>query len=161
MKNRDLLNLYNALKTIEGRQFTVKFSYFVAKNKIALKNDLEILDSVKKPTPEYIEYDTKRAKLAFEYSDKTDDGKPRIENNNFIITEKVDEFKTELDKLKEEYSKSIDEQEQKVKDFENLLDNEVQFTGIKIDMKDVPETIEPAILEILLETNMVIEETKK
>ncbi len=158
MKNRDLLNLYNALKTIEGRQFTVKFSYFVAKNNIALKSDLEILDTVKKPTPEFIEYDTKRAKLAYDYADKSVNGKPRIENNNFIIVERVDEFKIELDKIKEEYKNVIAEQEQKVKDFESILDNEVEFTGVKIDLKDIPETIEPSILEVLMQTKMLIEE---
>ena len=157
MKNRDLLNLYNVLKKIEGRQFTVKFSYFVAKNKIALQNELEILDQVKKPSPDYIEYDTKRAKLAFEYADKTEQGKPRIENSNFIITERVDEFKTELDKLKEEYAKMIAEQDKKVKEFESVLDEDVKFDGVKVEMKDIPETIEPSILETFLQTNMIIE----
>ena len=157
MKNRDLLNLYKALTTIEGRRLTIKFSYFVAKNKIALKNKLKIFESVKKPTPEFIEYDAKRAKLAYDFSDKTEDGKPKIENNNFIIIERVDEFKTEIDKIKKEYKDAIKDQEQKVKEFESVLDNEVEFGGMKIYLKDVPETIEPSILETLIQTKMIIE----
>ena len=123
-----------------------------------MKSDLEILDSVKKPTPEFIEYDTKRAKLAYDLADKTENGKPRVENNNFIIIEKVDEFATELDKLKEEYKVAIKDQEQKIKDFESVLDDDVKFDGVKVDLKDIPETIEPTILETLIQTNMVIEE---
>lgn len=157
MKNRDLLNLHNILKSIEGRKATVKFSYFVAKNKILLKKEFDILEAVKKPDPKFVEYDTKRAELAHKYSDKLENGQPRIENGNFIITENLDIFKEELDKLKEIYKDVIYEYGQQIKDFDELLDRDVDFEGIKLDIKDIPEEIEPNVLEVLMRAGLLIE----
>jgi hypothetical protein len=159
MKKRDLIKLQGALTTIEGRTFTIKFSYFIAKNKIMIKNEFDVLNEVRKPSAEYIEYDTVRAELANRLADRTEDGKPKIENNNFIIVENVDEFKTEMDKLKYKYAKAIEDFEQKQKDFEALLEEEFEYQGPKIDFKDIPQNIEPSILEALIAADLIIEET--
>lgn len=157
MKKRDLIKLNGALASIEGRPASIKFSYFVAKNKIAIKEEFTLLDELRKPSSEYIEYDTQRAQLAQKLADRDEKGQVRIENNNFIIVEKVDEFKTELDKLKKKYSKFIKEHEKKMKEFESLLDEEITFSGPKIDLKDIPQTIEPSLLETLISANLIIE----
>lgn len=157
MKNRDLLNLNNTLRSIEGRKATVKFSYFVAKNKILLKKEFDILESIKKPDPKFIEYDTKRAELAHKYSDKLENGQPRVENGNFIITKELEVFREELGKLKESYTDVIKDYEKQVKDFDELLDKEVEFTGIKIDLKDVPEEIEASVIEVLINSDLLID----
>lgn len=158
MKNRDLLNLQNTLKSIEGRKATVKFSYFVAKNKILLKKEFDILESIRKPDQKFIEYDTKRAELAHKYADKLENGEPRIENGNFIITENLVLFKEDLMKLKAEYKDVISEYEKQIKDFDELLDKDVQFEGVKIDMKDIPKEIEPNVLEVLMSSGLLIEQ---
>jgi len=158
MKKRELLNLYGALTTIEGRQFSVKFSYFVAKTKVLLKSEVTALEEARKPPEKFVEYDSKRAELAQSLADKDESGRPRIENNNFIITEKVDEFKEKLDKLKEEYKDCITEYEKKIKEFETLLEEDVEYDGPKIDFKDIPENIEASVLEVLISSNLIIEE---
>jgi hypothetical protein len=157
MKKRDLLKLNGALSSIEGRQFSVKFSYFIAKNKVAIKNEFDALEIARKPDPKYIEYDTKRAELAHKMADRDEKGQAMIVNNSFVIIEKVDEFKTELDKLKKEYSEAIQTQEKNLKDFEDLLNEEIEFRGPKIDLKDIPQTIEPSVLEVLITSNLIIE----
>lgn len=158
MKKKELLSLYEALAKVEGRQFTVKFSYFIAKNKVLLKDEFAALEEAKRPSIEYTAYDTKRAELAHQFADREDNGQPKIENNNFIIIEKVDEFKEALDKLKEENEETIEAHNQKLKDFEALLDEEVEFKGPKIDLKDVPQTVEPSILENLIIADLIVEE---
>ncbi len=157
MKNRDVLDLHEALTTIEGRRFSVKFGYFVAKNKVVLKNEYSALDEARKASPEFTEFDTKRATLAADNADKDEQGQPKIENNNFIIIEKFEEFKKALDDLKEEYADAIKEQEQKIKDFEVLLEEEVEYKGPKIDLKDIPEQIEPSVLESLIISDLIID----
>ena len=159
MKKRDLISLNSALVALEGRQFTVKFSYFMAKNKVMIKDEFAALDEVRKPSPEYIAFDTKRAEMAMEFADKDDDGKPKIENNNFIITQKVEEFRKALDELKATNAKVIETYEKQVKDFEELLDEDIDFRGPKIDLKDIPPTIEPSFLEVLITSNLLIEDS--
>jgi hypothetical protein len=157
MKKRDLLSLHKALTQIEGRQFTVKFSYFVAKNKVLIKDEFAAIEEARKPSAAYVAYDTKRAELAHEMSDRDSKGSPKIENNNFIITERVDEFRKALDDLKESNKEVIENQNQKNIDFEKLLDEEIEYRGPKIDLKDIPQTVEPAILEVLILADLIVE----
>lgn len=158
MKKRDLISLHNSLTTLEGRPFSVKFSYFIAKNKVMLKNEFTALDVARKPDPKFVEFDTERAKLAHDMSDKDEKGQAKIENNNFIIVEKVNEFKDALEALKEKYSKAITDQEKNIKDFEAILNEEFEYKGPKIDFKDIPAGIEPSILEDLIIADLIIEE---
>jgi len=157
MKNRDMITLFQQLTTLEGRKFSVKFSYFVAKNKVMIKEEYGALDEARKPDPIYTEYDSKRAKLAHELSDKDVNGQPKIENGNFVIIENFEKFKKSLDELKEQYAEAIKEQEQRVKDFEALLDEEIEYKGPKIDLKDIPEQVEPSVLEILIVCGLIID----
>ena len=159
MKKRDLMSLYNGLCMLEGRPFTVKFSYFVAKNKVLLKNEFAALDAVRKPSESYIAYDTRRAELALKMADKDENGNAKIENNNFVIVEKVDEFKERLDKLKKQYAKAIKDHEKKTADFEEILDEEFEYSGPKIDLKDIPQSVEPSILEAFITADLIIENT--
>ena len=161
MKKRDLISLYNALTMIEGRPFSVKFSYFVAKNKVLLKSEFTALEEARKPDPKFVEFDTERAKMAHDMADKDEKGQAKVENNNFIIVERVDEFKKSLDDLKEKYSKVIEEQEQNVKDLEDILDEEFNYKGPRIDFKDIPAGIEATILEALIVANLIIEEQQE
>jgi seryl-tRNA synthetase len=161
MKKRDLLSLYNALTMVEGRQFSVKFSYFIAKNKVLLKNEITALEEARKPDPKFVEFDTKRATMAHDMADKDEKGQAKVENNNFIIIEKVNEFKKALDELKEKNSKVIKDQEQSIKDFEDILDEDVEYKGPKIDFKDIPTGIEAVILEALIVADLIIEEQQE
>jgi len=45
-----------------------------------------------------------------------------------------------------------------MKDFEELLNQEVEYDGTKVDLKDVPQTIEPAILETFILADLIIDE---
>jgi len=157
MKKRDVLILQQRLASLEGRKFSVKFSYFVAKNKVLIKDEFAALDEARRPDPKFTEYDAQRAKLANEMADKDNMGQPRIENGNFVIIERVEEFKDKLESLKEQYADAIASQEQKAKDFEELLEEEVEYNGPKIDLKDIPEQIEPSVLEILIVAGLIID----
>ena len=161
MKKRDLISLYNALTMIEGRPFSVKFSYFVAKNKVLLKSEFTALEEARKPDPKFVEFDTERAKMAHDMADKDENGQSKVENNNFIIVERVNEFKEGLDSLKKKYSKVIEDQEQNVKDFEDILDEDFNYKGPRIDFKDIPAGIEASILEALIVADLIIEEQQE
>jgi len=161
MKKRDLIKLQGALISIEGRQFSVKFSYFVAKTKVMIKNEFAALDEVRKPSEKFMEYDTKRAQLAHDLADRLPDGQPKIENNNFIIVEKVDEFKTKLDELKEQYKAAIKKHEKNQKEFDDLLNEDIVLDTPKINLKDIPPAIEPSVLEVLISADLIEEDDEE
>jgi hypothetical protein len=158
MKKKDLLSLNNALMMLEGRQFPVKFSYFIAKNKVLLKSEITALNEAQKPSAEFVAFDTARATLAHDLADRDEKGQARVENNNFIIIEKVDEFKEKLDALKKENEEVIKAQEQKIKDFGDLLEEDIKFDGPKVNFNDIPPTVEPSVLEALIVADLIIEE---
>jgi len=161
MKKRDLISLYNAFIKVEGKPFSVKFSYFVAKNKVLLKDEITALEEAGKPDPKFSEFDAERVKLASDVADRDENGRPKVQNNNFTITEKVDEFRKGLDALREKYSKTIIDQEKSVKEFEDILNEDFNYKGTKIDFKNIPDEIEPSFLEILIVADLIIEEQQE
>lgn len=43
-------------------------------------------------------------------------------------------------------------------DFNELLNGEVKFEGARIDFKDIPPAVEPAVLEVLILADLIIED---
>ena len=156
---RDLMRLSNAIAAIEGRKFSVKFSYFLAKNKIQLKEEIELLEKIKEVSEEYKEYDNKRAKLALEHADRNPDDSPKIDNQEFLITILAGKFQEAVSKLKEDYEEVIEQRNQQMRDFEELLKETTTYSGAKIDIKDIPDDIEPVVIEVLLLAGLVNEKT--
>jgi hypothetical protein len=154
---RDLMRLNNAISAIEGRKFSVVFSYFLAKNKIQLKDEISILDQLKMPSDEFKEYDGERAKLALKYADRNPDGSPKIDNQEFLITIKAGPFQEAIAKLKEDYEEVIQERNQQLKDFEEILEEDAEYDGATIAYKDIPDVIEPVVIEVLLLAGLIKE----
>lgn len=155
---RDLLRLYNGISMLEARQFSVKFSYFIAKNKVAMRDEITALEEARKVSEEFKAFDTERAKLAQQYSDKNEDGSAKIQDNSFVITTNMEVFQEELEALREKNVETISEREKQIAEFEELLDGSTEFNGAKIDFKDIPESIEPAMLEVFILADLIIDE---
>ena len=157
---RDLMRLNNAISAIEGRKFTVRFSYFIAKNKIQLKEDIAIFEKLRAVNDEFKLYDTERAKLALEHADRNPNGSPKIDNQEFLITIKAGAFQEAMAKLKEEYAEVIEQRNEQLKDFEEILQEDIEYSGATIDYKDIPDDIEPVVVEVLLSAGLINEEEK-
>jgi len=158
MKKRDLLRLHNAITLIADRQHSVKFSYLIAKNKVAMKDEIEALEEVSKASEEFKEYEDKRIKLAQQYADKNEDGSAKIQDNNFVLTTNAAIFQKEFDKLKEQHKDLVNERDKQVKEFEVLLEGTVNFEGTKINFEDIPPSIDPATMECFILADLIIEE---
>lgn len=157
---RDLMRLNNAISAIEGRKFTVKFSYFLAKNKIQLKEDIVLLENLRGVNDEFKEYDAERAKLALKHADRNPDGSPKIDNQQFVITVQADQFQEAMAQLKEEYHEVIEQRNEQLSDFEEILKEDVEYSGATIDYKDIPDDIEPVVVEVLLSAGLINEEER-
>jgi len=154
---RDLLRLNNAISAIEGRKFSVRFSYLLAKNKIQLKDEISALNELKMASDDFKEYDSERAKLALKHADRNPDGSPKIDNQEFLITIKAGAFQEAIAKLKEDFEEAIIERNEQLKDFEEILNEETTYDGATIDYKDIPDDIEPVVIEVLLLAGLINE----
>ena len=163
MKRRIAVSLWNALSKMEGMKYDVRFSYILAKNKIALKPEIEILNELKKSSPDYLEFENKRVELAQKYCDRDSSGTLKIINNQFVIKEKQ-LFEEEIIKLKTEYMKPIENREKQLKEYEVFLNEDIYFTPAKVKFSYLPSQIESSLMEILIEAGIIeddIDDTSK
>jgi ADP-heptose:LPS heptosyltransferase len=158
-KKGDLLVLWHVLEGMKHKKQNVKFSYFVAKNKIAIKQEVDALNEVSEASDAFKLYDTKRADLAAELADKLPDGvTPMTNNGQYVIKEKKEEFDKKLAELKEEFGASVKEREDQIKAFKDILEEEVEFKGHGIKIENLPSDVEPSVMEALLNTDLIIED---
>lgn len=155
---RDLLRLYNSITLIEGRRFTVKFSYFIAKNKVGMRDEITALDRARKMSTEFAAYDKERISLARKLADKNDDGSSIIQDSSFLITKKIDSFQEELSHIRKKYADAISDREKQITEFEELLDGTVEYEGTKVKFKHIPDNIESSVLETFVFADLIIDE---
>jgi hypothetical protein len=155
MKRRVLLNLWHALNKMEGMKHDVRFSYFLAKNKVALKTEIEALDEAQKPNAAFIEFENKRIELAKKYSDKDATGNPKIHNGQYVIFDQKDEFDEEIKNLREKFKAAIESREAQVEEYNKMLNDEVDFKPTKIKFNQLPKQIESVFLEIFIEADII------
>jgi hypothetical protein len=158
IKKDVVVKLWNELEKISqsGAQ-PIKYSYFIAKNKSAIKDEATALTSIVKPSESFAIYDSKRAELARSLADKDADGNPLIVNGSYQLTENEQAFQKQFAALKEEFKETIDEVEKQVEKYNELLEETFNFKGYKIKMADLPQTMESATLELFIELNLIEE----
>ena len=60
--------------------------------------------------------------------------------------------------MKEKHAKAIEKHEGQVAELNELLAGEVEFNGTKIGLADVPQSIEPAVMEVFILADLIKEE---
>ena len=158
MKRRTLLKLWQVVQRLEGLKHDVRFSYFLAKNKVALKAELDILDEAQKPSDTFVAYEQKRVELAQQFSDKDDNGQPKTHNGQYVIYDNKADFEKEIKKLKTKFKTAIAAREKQIKEYEALLDEPVETQLTKIRFSQLPPQIESAFLEVFIEANIIEED---
>lgn len=152
------MNLWYVFESLKDKNYGVKFSYFMAMNKKKIKDDVKALNDVQKISDEFKFYDKKRADLAAEMADRKEGtDKPIIENNQYIITKNKKVFDTAIESLKTEHSEVIKDRENQIKILNDILNETINFNGYKIKLDDVPESIDPTIIELFVNTNLIRE----
>lgn len=158
-KKGDLLNLWYIFEGLKHQKQNVKFSYFVAKNKIKLKGEVDALNEAQEAPETFQAYDTKRAGLAAEMADRIPQTEePMTDNGQYVIKERKEEFDKALAELKEQFDEVIKAREEQVEKFKELLDEEVNLDGHKIKLEDIPQEIEPTILEAFIVADLIMDE---
>ncbi len=104
-------------------------------------------------------YDQKRADLAQSMADRAGDtDQPLVDNGQYVIKENKVKFDKALEKLKVEFKVAVEERQSQISAFTELLDEEVEFKGHAIKLDNMPDDVEPAIIEGLLVTELILDE---
>jgi hypothetical protein len=159
MKKVDVLKLNEVFNLFADKKYGVKFSYFLARNKIAIKSEVEALEEVRKPDQEFLDFELERITLAREYADKDSEDKPIIQNNAFIILKQIDLFENSMKSLKIRFKDVIEKRELQMKELEKILDEDFSLEKpFRISFSDLPSEIEPSIVEILITCDLIKDE---
>lgn len=149
MLNKQLQTIAKGLNAV-GNLKGVKFAYAVAKNKVLVDRELEILQTAINPNEKFKKYEEERIKLCEVFAEKDEKDKPKMENNEYIITDRV-KFDKELDKLQKELSAVVAERDAQVKEFNELLNKESDFKPFMIEYEDVPTDITSDSMSLIVD----------
>ena len=137
-----LTNARKALDDVSNYQ-GLEFAYAVFKNKQLIDNRLMDVEFIKNVTPQVVEYEKIRVTLCENFADKDPNGKPIIENDTYIISDK-DSFKIKMDELLEKYKPFVDERMEQIELFNKKMNDIVDFQFIKIKKEQIPPQINTA-----------------
>jgi len=157
VKRKELVELWGLIEQHRKIKNSVKFSYWLAKNRKRIQPEIESLEEAIESSRRYKEYDTERARIAKFYADKDENGKPIIQNSSYVVIEKLNEFNSELNILKEKYKDEVEKRDKQIEEYNNLLEEEIEFEGFKIKLEDLPDGIEPVFIEVLMDIDLLIE----
>lgn len=155
IKKEEMAKLWKELQKLSQETQPIRFSYFIAKNKGLLKDEIDILNDLSKVSQEFIKYDNCRAALAKEMSDKDSEGNSIIQNNSYIITEHKEEFDNKLMSLRIEFKDAIEDTNKKIEEFNSILKEDYEFNGYKIKIDLMPEVINPELLELFMKVDLI------
>lgn len=159
MKKLDVLKLNEVFNHFSEVKSGVKFSYFLAKNKIAIKSEIDALEEVRKPEQQFLDFELERIRLAQECSEKDLTGKPVVQNGAFMITSRMEEFEKGMETLKRKFKDAIEKRESQVKEFNKLLEEDFTLSNpFRISFNELPQSIEPSVVETLIISDLIKEE---
>jgi len=144
--NKDLIELFGVITELEkNSENEVDFSYGLGKNIRNIEPEVKTIQGSLKSSDDYKKYGEEHNKLLKKYADKDDNGKIISFNHQgrvaYQINEDNPEYNKEFDKLKEEYKLAIEENDIKVKNFEELLERECEFDLYTISIHSFPKHI--------------------
>lgn len=155
MNKTELVKLYKALKLLGEVKGSAKFSYGIIKNQKIISDEIQILSQIEEGINVAIAgFAEDRNELIRKL------GKQNAEGSFFIDFEDLEStkmFQEELEKLTEKHKEQIDLYNEKQKDFEILLQEEVEGIELyKMNIDDFPsDGISPDMIEYLIVCGVV------
>jgi len=153
----EVLKLSEIFDHFKREKVGTKFSYFLTKNNMALKSEVEALKAAMTPSEQYQRFDRERAEMAKSMSDKDNAGNPIIINDSYQIIENLSRFDEAISGIKEKYSEDIKIFEKQVADYKDILKETISFEPYMIALDNMPDAITPEIMEILVSNNLINE----
>ena len=142
--NAEWREIYFKLQRL-NRLKSLKLQYAINKNSEKIESHLTSLEKLIKPTDKFIEYDQKRVAIVEKYAEKDEHGQPIIQKNpNEGDTYKVDPevVKPEVEELDKEYKEVLEERQEQMKQYLEILNDEHTIEVHMVDMSNVPEDVD-------------------
>lgn len=146
MKNKDLFAIRKDLQNLKkhsGEELSYRVVKMIRKIDDKIENLREVRDSYDKD--QFEEFSKKQGDLIREYADKDENGELVLQRKqdggvvfNFSDKDSREKYKEELKKLEDEYESVLTQKENKEKEYENLLDKEVDFQDDKFKLEPIP-----------------------
>ena len=147
MIKRDLNELLNNLSELNNLS-GAKFSYVILKNKALIETDIKLLTEVNKQTETYQKFEFDRFALCEKYCEKDENGKAVLVNNYYKIIDR-ELFEIEMKQLTDMNQQDIIFENNRIKSFENLLNENVDIEFLKLKISDIPENITVKQMDII------------
>lgn len=151
MKNHEIFRLREALDGVSNLK-GIKFAYSVLKNKKLLDDEIAILQKTVEMTEAYKDYETQRVTLCEMNSERDEQGKPVIVNNQYSIIDR-ESFEKEIEELKAKFADVINERIKQVTEYDNIMVEESDIVDklSKVKVEFLPEELSANQLEALKE----------
>lgn len=139
MNNKKILDLYNGLMKLSGLK-GVKFNYAVAKNVGILEPEVKAFQKAIEPSQAYQKFDEVRAELAKKHAIKNEDKTPMFVDDAYVMEDQA-AFDTAFEELKGKHKEVVEERENQIKEFNELMEKETYVTLFKVKYDQIPEEI--------------------
>jgi hypothetical protein len=148
MNNKKAIETFNILSQLDNeKNLPIKFDYGLAKIITSLEpivKDLQKLTNKKVEGQK--EYETEKNHIFEEMAEKDENGKPKHKQVKNGIEYKIKDLvalNTKLNELADKYSDTVNNMRERIQDYNNLLDQEIEdFKPYKINIKYLPVTEE-------------------
>lgn len=143
MRNVEMIKLVQVIDKVLPVSKKVKFNYLLNKNKRLIDEEQKALAESSKPSEEIVEFERKRLDLCKTHCIKDENGNPILnkESNRFEGLDKSEEFKKEYEELVKEYDSVIKENQEKMNQYDELLQEESKVELVKIPLDVVPDDV--------------------
>jgi len=162
MKRGSLVELNILLSEMKNVQADKRFKFAVVRNLEYFEPEMKAIQETSKSNPRFEEYLNKRKQIGEECADRDEQGQPKlvmVEGNQvFQITEKKEEANSKIVDLIKEYNDVIEEKQEEIKQFGELMKEEIEVDVCKISFEFLPEDADyNALRPIIKETPEEIE----
>jgi len=136
-------NVFATLEKVKG----AKFQYALIKNIDILQNEIKLIQSAAKPSESYSEYERLRVKLCEEFSAKDDQGQPKKREvgngqTEYDIDTESEVWKTAIEDLKNQHKDVINERDEQIKNYNEMLDLESTIKFHLMKLEDIPNELD-------------------
>lgn len=149
LTNKQVRIMWEIFGRMSGKTLNRKLAFAIAKNKSHIEHIVKALDEVRKPAEEYREFESKRYDIVKDFAKRDKEGNLKIINGleYEIDPKKRKEFDEKVEALKAEYQEVIERTEKQVKEYSDVLDEEVEVSLHFINEDILPDEITPAEIE--------------
>jgi len=160
LKNYQILELVEGFMKIAEMKFssTKKFSYAMVLNDEAIKPYVKAMREIASPGESYIEYEEKRNEIIKGHAKVDADGNIILNDNRGVVFKSDEEGLIAIDEinaLNKEYTEVLEDRNNDIKEYNELLMNDISVNIECVSLDDIPNVIGEDIFLMKLFIHMI------